>query len=109
MKKYILEMIDGGIKNIITDDWTESNGCPTCGYGGWNITNMTIEMEGFDLIVKAGSEYRISLPTYQDLMIWFGENLESIKEMTQDEFTVFIKESEWYHCDEITVIKGIEI
>lgn len=101
MKKYLIKMLDGGIKDISTDNWTESYGCQTCGYGGWHVEELKLDMEGFSLTIKTGDMYNWELPTYEDLIHWFDDNTDKIRNMTQDEFTAFIKEENCFSCDEI--------
>ena len=78
MKKYLIEMINGGIIDIAEDGWTESEGCETCGYGGWHIAELDLKMESCILRIKAGSQYDFDMPSYIDLVDWFDKNIEKI-------------------------------
>lgn len=101
MSKYLIKMIDGGIKNIIEDGWADSYGCETCGYGGWHVKELELEMNGFSLFIKMGDMYDWGMPTHEDLIHWFDNNTEIINNMTQDGFIKFIKKADCFSCDEI--------
>lgn len=109
MSKYIIKMLDGGIKNIKTDNWTEASGCETCGYGGWHIGEMELHMDDCILYIKLESMYTWSLPTCEDLIHWFDDNIEKIRMMKQDEFIYFIKEFNCFSCDEVKFVLGKEL
>lgn len=101
MNKYIIAMKDGGIKDIETDDFVKSYGCETCGYGGWHIKKLKLEMEGLSFLIDMESMYDFELPSQQQLIFWFDENTEQIKSMTQEEFMQFMKKNHNFTCDEI--------
>ena len=101
MNKYIIEMLDGGIIDIKTDEWTKCYGCETCGYGGLHVKIMELKMKGMSLLINMEDMYDWELPSYEDLIHWFDENTEKIKTMTQDEFVYFIKHNHQFSCDEI--------
>ena len=103
MKKYLIKMIDGGITNIIEDGWTKSKGCETCGYGGYHIKELELEMETCSLLIDMGDEYDFRMPSCEDLIIWFDKNAEKINNMTESEFVEFIKKDEdCFYCNEIS-------
>lgn len=99
--KYIIEMIDGGIIDIETDEWAKSYGCETCGYGGLHVKKMELLMKNMSLLINMEDMYEWGLPSYEDLIRWFDKNTEKIKSMTQDEFVYFIKNNHQFSCDEI--------
>ena len=102
-KNFIIKMLDGGIRDISTDTWCEHRGCSTCGYGGWHVGEMEIHLKDSVLRVELGTMYNFDLPSEQDLIHWFDDNTEKIKNMTEEEFIEFFtKDNEVFEfCDKV--------
>lgn len=100
MKKYLLKMIDGGLINVIEDNWCESRGCDTCDYGSEYIREFTLVLEGFCLKVQLGDMYCAPY-SEKELMMLLCNNTDTIANLTQDDFINFIK-------DEITKLYNSE-
>jgi hypothetical protein len=101
MKKYLIELQDGGIIDIKDDYWTEDEGCETCGYGGWHVEELKIIMDDRILKINMGDMYDWNMPSYDTLIKWFDARMNKIKSMTKEEFINFIKQEEIFYMDEI--------
>lgn len=85
----LIEMIDGGIKDIHTD--TESyGGCETCDYGSEYINEFTIYLTTGNIDFKVSQMYDYAL-SEGFMMKLFLSNVDNIKQMTELEFFNWLK------------------
>lgn len=103
----LIEMVDGGIKEIETDSW-DSPGCETCDYGSSYVNDFTVYMVSGNIKVHIDQMY--SYATSEGfLMRLFLKNAGAIKKMTEQSFyewlqSEFKKETSdsWSSPDELT-------
>lgn len=106
----LIEMVDGGIKNITTD--RESyGGCETCDWGSEYINEFNVELTGGYIEVKVSNMYEHALSEGY-MMKLFITNIDEIKQMNEVQFFDWLQakvESE-VNADEIkfnTTLKGV--
>ena len=110
MSKYSVEMIDGGIINKADDMICDNEGCPTCGFGGHYTNDIEIELSKGILKISLGEMYSYCIPTCSDIMKIFTTNNDKIKNMTEEEFIIFLKaELNKFPCEEIEMFIGKRI
>ena len=84
-EKTILELTDGGIVNIETDnDYIE--GCPTCDYGSEYINDIVITTTKFKAMFKISQMYDY---VYSDLLKTILGNIDEIKNMRELSFIMW--------------------
>lgn len=84
-EKMILELTDGGIVNIETDnDYIE--GCPTCDYGSEYINDIVITTTKFKAMFKISQMYDY---VYSDLLKTILGNIDEIKNMRELSFIMW--------------------
>jgi hypothetical protein len=86
----LIEMINGGIKEIYTD--TESyGGCETCDWGSEYINEFTIYLTKGNIQLKVVQMYDYALSEGY-MMKLFLENIDGIKQMEEKQFFLWLKE-----------------
>jgi hypothetical protein len=86
----LLELLDGGITNIISDTW-HWDGCETCDYGSKYVNEFEIQLTTRTIRIEASRMYDYILSEGY-MMELFLPNVDNIKNMTEDTFEQWIKE-----------------
>lgn len=86
----LIELIDGGIKKILDDSWAEG-GCETCDYGSSYVNEYIFKMINGSFKVEADQMYEHALSD-GDMMKIMLQNIDEIKTLTEDGFTIWLKE-----------------
>lgn len=90
----ILQLKDVGIVEISTDQWS-SSGCETCDYGSSYVTDLYITFDdGTNKNVEIDNMYNY-VCSEQQLMQFFLNNIEALKETTKDDLIDMIKSDEF--------------
>ena len=84
MKEMILELTDGGIIDIETDN-DYISGCPTCDYGSEYINDIVIKTTKFEATFKISQMYEY-VYSYSDLLKIILGNIDEIKNMSELSF-----------------------
>ena len=90
----LIKLVDGGIKNISTDE-DSMRGCETCDYGSEYINTMEITLTKYKVIAVVNQMYEYAIST-EDTLNLFLPNFDQISRMTEDEFIAWFKEW-WYN------------
>ncbi len=106
-KKYIIPMKDGGIIDIVTDNWCQNSGCETCGYGGWYTGYIEVIMTHYILRIDFGTMYDFDLPNYKNLLDWFEFNKKHINNLEEWQFSEYFKKNNNFECDKIEFFNKI--
>lgn len=85
----ILELVDGGILNIIEDHY-HYDGCETCDYGSSYINEITFELTTMNLNVEASQMYDYPLSDGEIMKIMLPNSFD-IQKMTESEFVTWFK------------------
>lgn len=102
-KELLIQMIDGGIEEIITD--TESwGGCETCDYGSSYINEFDVRFTTglFEVRVDNMYDYAMSEGYLMELFI---KNIDKIRASTEEEVMQWIENTindEFCHVDNLT-------
>lgn len=86
----LLELRDGGIEDIQTDE-EHFNGCETCDYGSQYINYFDIKLTQYEIHAEVNQMYSYRFSS-GDLLKIIMPNIDAIKQMTELEFSEFIKE-----------------
>ena len=81
----LIKLIDGAIINI-TQDEDYYSGCETCDYGSRYINEINIFLIKYIIHVNISQMYEYVF-SENDMMKLFINNLDKIKQMTEEEFT----------------------
>lgn len=100
-KDYLLELIDGKLISIDSEDFCKNIGCPTCGYGSEFINDLDINLTNYRYIVTINRMYGYAFSIGDLLNIILG-NIDTITKMTQLEFIDWFKNKVKEKADEIT-------
>lgn len=84
----LLEMIDGGIKEIYSDTWA-TEGCETCDYGSSYVNEFKIYLTSGTVHIEIDTMYEYAL-SEGDMMKIILPNVEEIKQMTEGQFCEWI-------------------
>lgn len=85
----------------IYTDRDSTSGCPTCDYGSSYVNYLTYEFSVGDINVKLKDMYDYPI-SEGDLMMFWLNNIDKIKQMSFDEICAFLKEhygQEYSSCD----------
>ncbi|MBR8661181.1 hypothetical protein [Brevibacillus sp. NL20B1] len=86
----LLNMKNGGIKNIISDSWY-SPGCETCDYGSNYINEFEIQLTTGVIKIEVDQMYEYALSDGYMMQLLLP-NVEKIKGMDEAEFFDWLKE-----------------
>lgn len=86
----LVELIDGGVKNITTDIDYVSGGCPTCDYGTSWVNEYTIFMTNGVIKIEVDNDDNYTFSEGLMMKI-FLQNIDEIKQMTEDSFSEWLK------------------
>ena len=90
MDKMLIQLVDGGIFDIDTDEYYYG-GCPTCDYGSEYINEIDISMTKSNLHIVTNQMYEYAM-SQADLMHIILPEIDMIKAMTEDQFTDWLKD-----------------
>lgn len=88
-EKLLLELKDGGIESIDTDERVYP-GCPTCDYGSEYINEFRIHLTGHTIYAETNQMYEFAFSS-GDLMEIILPNIKQIINMTEDDFIQWFK------------------
>lgn len=86
----LLELRDGGIEDIQTDE-EHFDGCETCDYGSQYINYFDIKLTQYKIHSEVNQMYNFRFSS-GDLLNIILPNIDRIKQMTELEFSEFMKE-----------------
>lgn len=76
-------MIDGGLKDIRTNNWCASDGCSTCGWGRKYVTEVDFILTNSTFSIEFSDSNVIDQGF---LLKFFMNKMEEIKQKTEQEF-----------------------
>lgn len=85
----LLKLKDGRIERF-KDDSYHYGGCPTCDYGSEYITEVDITLTKYKIHIETNQMYNYALSVGDMMRILLG-NVDEIREMTEQEFTVWLE------------------
>ena len=89
MTTEILELKDGAVTNIESDNW-KTDGCPTCDYGAEYITELYVKTTSLSIEIEFKDECDyVSTAT---ILSVFLQNVNIITEMTERQFVNWLIE-----------------
>lgn len=89
--RNLLELKDGGIVSFDQDNWCQSSGCETCGYGSSYISELTISMTKHKIYIESDEMYEYGLSDGIVMKVILN-NVNKIQEMTEMEFANWVIE-----------------
>lgn len=99
----LINLIDGGVKDIESDSWCNEQGCSTCGYGSSYINEYVFKMSDNTTIrVEANNEYSYAFSDGH-MMKAILQNLDTIKMLTISEFKSWLQNTLSEDGAEVTV------
>ena len=93
--EYLIPMTDGGLIKYEDDCYKSCEGCPTCGYGEEYTRNITMYLHNFNLCIEILSGEVIDQGL---IMSVFLNNVENIKNMTENQFVHWFKDKIQQAC-----------
>ena len=85
----LLKLVDGGIENIRTDEYS-SSGCETCDFGSQYVNEFQIILTKYEIKMSITKMYEYAI-TSQDTLDLFLPHIEEIIQMTEFEFVEWCK------------------
>lgn len=88
----VLEMVDGGIIDIVTDNYCKDPGCETCGWGSVYTNDIEFILTKNTLYIEIDSEYGYAF-NEGFLIKYFASNAGLFASFTEDELINYLKEN----------------
>lgn len=107
MSDTLIDLVDGGIKEINTDT-SSMSGCETCDYGSCYTNKFYVQLTSGELHCEVNQMYEYVF-SEDYLMKLFLQNVETIKQFTEKEFidwlekrlTADAKKDSWFQDTEV--------